>query len=175
MAARHATALWGKPWVSIRDNALSATLQTDAALTLETAKLKICQREAVHEQQRELKGAENGRPGNVDNVHSRRRPNYSDKRVESSRQRETGSGARRGKQRDKQCSRCGKGQHPRDKCPAREATCHSCQEERALQLTVSFQVSRSTHLRVPGQPEHRIPRCSLYLAESSMVCRHPVQ
>ena len=72
--------------VGIRDNALSATLQTDAALMLETAKFKIRQLEAVHEQQRELKGAENRRPGNVDNVQSRMSPNYSDKRVESSRQ-----------------------------------------------------------------------------------------
>ena len=115
--------------VGTRDNALSATLQTDTVLTLETAKLKIRQSEAVQEQQRELKGAESGRPGNVDNVHSRRRPNYSDKRVESSRQRETSSGTAREKQRDKQCSRCGKGQHPRDKCPAREATCHNCQRK----------------------------------------------
>ena len=40
--------------VGIRDNALSATLQTDTALTLETAKLKIRQGEAAHEQRRKL-------------------------------------------------------------------------------------------------------------------------
>ena len=26
----------------------------------------------------------------------------------------------------KQFTRCGKGQHPKDKCPAKEATCHHC-------------------------------------------------
>ena len=29
----------------------------------------------------------------------------------------------------KQCTRCGKEQHPRDKCPAKEATCHKCQKK----------------------------------------------
>ena len=44
--------------VGIRDTALSEQLQIDADLTLDKAKRKIRQREAVHEQQRELKGAE---------------------------------------------------------------------------------------------------------------------
>ena len=57
--------------VGIRDSALSETLQTDAKLTLETAKTKIRQREAVHEQQLELKGAQGGAPGNLDNLQSR--------------------------------------------------------------------------------------------------------
>ena len=42
--------------VGIRDTALSEKLQMDSALTLESAKKLIRQREAVHEQQRALKG-----------------------------------------------------------------------------------------------------------------------
>ena len=29
----------------------------------------------------------------------------------------------------KQCTRCGKGQHPKDKCPAKEAACYRCQRK----------------------------------------------
>ena len=42
--------------VGIRDCSLSEKLQLDPPLTLETAKKSICQREAVHEQQKVLKG-----------------------------------------------------------------------------------------------------------------------
>ena len=112
--------------VGIRDSALSKTLQTDAALTLETAKTKIRQHEAVHRQQQELKGAESGKPGNLDDVHSCRRSNHSDRRGDSSCPRETSSAA---KSKQRQCTRCGKGHHPREKCPAREATCHRCQRK----------------------------------------------
>ena len=87
--------------VGIRDGMLSETLQTNAALTLETAKTKICQREAVHQQQRELKGAKSRKPGNLDDVHSRRRLNHSNRRGESRHPRETSSAAK-GKQ--KQCT-----------------------------------------------------------------------
>jgi len=44
--------------VGICDNALSKHLQLNPKLTLETAKKAICQHEAVHEQQRELKGVQ---------------------------------------------------------------------------------------------------------------------
>ena len=44
--------------VGIRDNALSKRLQLNPKLTLETAKKAIRQHEAVHEQQRELKGVQ---------------------------------------------------------------------------------------------------------------------
>ena len=43
--------------VGIRDAVLSQLLQFDADLTLETAKKKIRQREAVGEQNKELKGS----------------------------------------------------------------------------------------------------------------------
>ena len=44
--------------VGIRDNSLSESLQTDPDLTLEKAKTKIRQKEAVREQQQTLKGAD---------------------------------------------------------------------------------------------------------------------
>ena len=46
--------------VGIRDTALSQQLQLNAELTLDKAKTKVRQREAVGEQQRELKGASEG-------------------------------------------------------------------------------------------------------------------
>ena len=42
----------------------------------------------------------------------------------------TNSQAKRGSSKNsknpKNCSRCGKGPHPRDQCPAKDATCHKC-------------------------------------------------
>ena len=43
--------------VGIRDAVLSQQLQLDAELSLDKAKRKICQREAVGEQHKDLKGA----------------------------------------------------------------------------------------------------------------------
>ena len=114
--------------VGIRDSTLSERLQTDAALTLETAKTRIRQREAVHEQQLVLKGADSAKPGNLDALYDppgRRRPRRSEQHEESSRPRESGARGRR----DKQCTRCGTGQHTWAKCPAKDATCHRCQRK----------------------------------------------
>ena len=48
--------------VGIRDSSLSECLQLDANLTLEKAKTAIRQKEAVHEQQKILKGDSNSNP-----------------------------------------------------------------------------------------------------------------
>ena len=95
--------------VGIRDGALSERLQMDAELTLEKAKKAVRQREAVQEQQRELKGKgtvsskldalRSGSPG------TRRTP----------RQRGSWQQSRGGRaEKTKQCMRCGKDAHPRD-------------------------------------------------------------
>ena len=97
--------------VGIQDAALSQLLQLDAELTLEKAKKRVRQREAVAEQQQALKGTAGGAI-NLDGIHSRR--------AQQSR------AAASGRQ---QCTRCGKGQHPRDRCPAKEATCYRCQKK----------------------------------------------
>jgi hypothetical protein len=100
--------------VGIRDAALSQQLQLDAKLTLETAKLKVRQREAVSEQQKELK-ATAGAATTLGEVRPRRPLNNRN----------------RGKDRDhkssmtKSCSWCGKESHPRDRCPAKDAICHN--------------------------------------------------
>ena len=110
--------------VGIRDAALSERLQTDAELTLEKAKKTIRQREAVHEQQRVLKGAE---PTSLETVQYSRSSN---RRLRGSQQQggrsksKTPSDTRRNK-----CTRCGKDAHPREKCPAKDAECHRCKRK----------------------------------------------
>ena len=61
--------------VGIHSNALSEKLQLDTKLTLETANTTIHQKEAVHEQQQTLKGAESASSlsGNVDAIGNRRK------------------------------------------------------------------------------------------------------
>ena len=76
--------------VGIRDSALSERLQMDADLTLEKAKKQIRQREAVHQQQRELKGAEQP---SLEALHSSQRSSSERPR------RDAGRGRGRGKSR----------------------------------------------------------------------------
>ena len=59
--------------VGIRDNSLSEHLQLDAELTLEKAKTKIRQREAVHEQQNILSGTDTPKLDEVRSYGDRRR------------------------------------------------------------------------------------------------------
>ena len=97
--------------VGIKDSALSESLQIDADLTLEKAKKRIRQREAVQEQQQLLKG---GTSSTLEEIRSHRgcfknRP--------------------RAKPSPKQCTRCGKELHSRDKCPARDVMCNRCQKK----------------------------------------------
>ena len=110
--------------VGIRDAALSERLQTDAELTLEKAKKTIRQREAVHGQQRVLKGAE---PTSLETVQYSRSSN---RRLRGSQQQggrsksKTPSNTRRNK-----CTRCGKDACPREKCPSKDAECHRCKRK----------------------------------------------
>ena len=119
--------------VVIRDTALSQKLQLDADLTLEKAKRNICQREAVSEQQRIL-----GAPEEmcVDQLRYRnrkylprgKRPQthaHHACRPDVPIRTKTAGSERTGKT----CSRCGRGSHPRDKCPAKDAVCHKCDKK----------------------------------------------
>ena len=109
--------------VGIRDTPLSERLQLDADLTLEKAKKAIRQREAVHEQQNILSGTDTP---SLEAVHS----NGSRRRNQQYRgNRSSGAGKGRQKPTAKQCSRCGKEQHAREKCPAKDATCHKCRKK----------------------------------------------
>ena len=100
--------------VGIQDATLSQLLQLDAELTLEKAKERVRQREAVAVEQKALKGPAGGAIS-LDGIHSRHRQQS----------RAVASGRPTGKP----CTRCGKGQHPRDRCPAKEVTCYRCQKK----------------------------------------------
>ena len=114
--------------VGIRDSALSQRLQLNAELTLEKAKINVCQQEAVGEQQQVLRGPANSGPS-LDELQPHR------------------NGCPRGRfscpkrsgnvptvpTQSKPCQRCGKGQHPREKYPAKDATCHKCQKKGRFQ------------------------------------------
>ena len=112
--------------VGIRDSSLSERLQLDSDLTLEKAKKAIRQREAVKEQQRELTVTE----ANVAEVQSKRLD--SRRRTRSSLARgQTASQAniprpRHPQQQQRNCTRCGKGAHKKDSCPAKDTKCHRC-------------------------------------------------
>ena len=107
--------------VGIRDGSLSERLQLDPELTLEKAKTLVRQCEAVHEQQALLRSGPKQELA-VDSV--RRRPPF--KNRGPNKMARKGS---RSSDSSKQCSRCGKGPHPRQSCPAKEVVCHNCKKE----------------------------------------------
>ena len=109
--------------VGIRDSALSEKLQLDADLTLEKAKKSIRQREAVHEQQQTLKGAENAAtPTGSVNAIINKRPQFR----RNPRRRSDGQKPAKQPSTGEKCGRCGRERHSRDKCPAKDAQCHNC-------------------------------------------------
>ena len=95
--------------VGIRDTALSAKMQMDSTLTLETAKKSIRQREALHDQQQALKGASERAPSNLETILPQ--PNLIDRRNRREQRSSRDFGRYRStpatKGRGKQCSRCG--------------------------------------------------------------------
>ena len=118
--------------VGIRDTTLSERLQMDPKLTLESAKKAIRQREAVHEQQRALRGGDS----QVDAIHPRR-----SRTTDANRKRGRGKFAehrnpgnpsntpsKASTHDGAKCGRCGRERHPREKCPAKDAKCHNCQK-----------------------------------------------
>ena len=116
-------------FVGIRDSSLSERLQLDPNLTLEKAKKSIRQREAVHEQQGILSGTE---PPSLDAVRSSKerglgRPRDRRDRREQRTRPVTARGGARQRSSPKQCTRCGKEPHARDRCPAKNETCNKCQ------------------------------------------------
>ena len=104
--------------IGIRDSALSEQLQIDPDLTLEEAKKNIRQHKTVHEQQRELKGTE---------------ATSTVREVQARRKHPTKGSTKKSKAKPlpqaKQCTRCGGLQHPKEKCPAKEAVCHRCKKK----------------------------------------------
>ena len=109
--------------VGIRNGQLSERLQLDPDLTLEKAKKVIRQQEAVHQQQETLKGSSVSK-GDLDEARFGGR--YRGKSGHGTR--EPGPSGRESHKRcnKKRCTRCGKEQHPREKCPAKDSICHKC-------------------------------------------------
>ena len=107
--------------VGIRDLALSEKMQTDSALTLESAKKLVRQKEAAREHRKELQEDtptlnklyvgkipyQSGVPMRKGRSHKQQRRTHEDK-----------------------CRRCGKQRHsPGERCPAIGATCHTCHKK----------------------------------------------
>ena len=99
--------------VGLRDHKLSEKLQLDAELTLEKALAKARQHEAVKAQQPVLRGHKSE---SVDVVKTK--PQWSNKGDKKSVTKTTSQ--------QQQCKQCGRDNHPRDNCPARDAVCHKC-------------------------------------------------
>ena len=115
--------------VGIRNQALSQQLQMDSELTLERTKKRIRQQEAVKDQQRQLTNREETQ---LDDVRfrgrqSKLRPDRGDSRGTNAGK--ARNGAVGGRQAGKPCGRCGKGTHPKEKCPAKDAICYKCRKK----------------------------------------------
>ena len=107
--------------LGIRDEALSQQLQLDADLTLDKAKTKVLQQEAVGEQQQTLKGTLPDSSLHTIQSKRKRRGKYSPRKPSGPKGVPAHGQGLSGK-----CTRCGKEAHPRDKCPARDSICHRC-------------------------------------------------
>ena len=95
--------------VGIRDSVLSERMQMDPDLTLENAKKMVRQKEAVKEQQQDLKCDVGGtQENNIDRVKLR-----SKEREKFTQEERSGS----------KCHRCGKRAHPFEHCPAKDVRC----------------------------------------------------
>ena len=135
--------------VGIRDRRLSERLQLDSELTLEKAKRAIRQSGAVQGQQHELKGTTTEPSSSLDKLQTgtyKQARNAYGRRPQS----EGGKKRRQPSIPSKSCTRCGKGSHPRDKCPAKDAVCHRCNRKGHFMsccLTKSLsEVSHDGHL-----------------------------
>ena len=103
--------------VGIRDQAQSERLQMDAGLTLEKAKTLVRQCKAVHKQQILLKHGQKD-----DKSINFLRQSVPSKGKVLPRNRSQAPAPR---QTQSKCSRCGRGPHTQQQCPARDAECHN--------------------------------------------------
>ena len=108
--------------VGIRDKALSQRLQMDSELTLEKAKTLSCQREAIQEQQVLLNSTPTTRE--IDFVRRGKGPDKKSHQSRKSSNTSTLSPPHKSK-----CTRCGRGPHSRQQCPANSVECHKCKKK----------------------------------------------
>jgi hypothetical protein len=97
-------------------------------------KSKYVRGKTIREQSSVLKGEGEGN-GRLEELHSLHR------RQKKPASKGTGTYRGRGDKKTpstKSCTRCGKGAHSREKCPARDAICHSCKKKGHFSLTKPF-------------------------------------
>ena len=102
--------------IGIRDGQLSERLQLESDLTLQKAEKLVQQQQAVQEQQVTLKQHCSNYTESRDTPPSRH----------TSEEAFTGTETPSTQSSWQKCRRCGRGSHPRQDCPARDATCHRC-------------------------------------------------
>ena len=132
--------------VGIRDQALSGHLQLDSTLTLEKAKTLTRQREAVHEHQVFLSSGTSGQPSQVDAIKHKgifKRSNTNDRRNQAA----TGASPNPAGQA-KNCTRCGRGPHSRNSCPAKDATCDACKKKGHFKSIQTIQTLLFKHMAI---------------------------
>ena len=102
--------------VGLLDGKLAERFQMDQKLTLVKAINGARHAEAVKKQQSVVRGDDPSPSPNIDAVGRRKgnaRPNQKQTKPEQV----------------KKCGRCGKSAHPKNACPARDATCHKCRKK----------------------------------------------
>ena len=130
--------------VGLRDASLSEKLQLDAELTLDKAVTRVHQDETVKKHQSVLRGEGAVKPeAPVGTVH-KARPRRSNP-PPGTRQR-GGVATTRNPSMGGVCSRCGKSLlHDRQRCPARDATCHKCRKRGHYQRVCKSAKVRTVH------------------------------
>ena len=114
--------------VGIRDLKLSATLQSDKHLTLETAVEKVRQKSSIKKQQELLFGAtSNSAEADADAVYGRKPPQRQPYRPGGKSYQNTCTKPKSQQEDQSACGRCGaKPYHVRIQCPASRAVCNTC-------------------------------------------------
>ena len=142
--------------IGIRDGQLSERLQMESDLTLQKAEKLVRQRAAVSQQQKALKTPVENKPQLEATKQQRRATRTPQHRLPP--QRTTCTQSRAQPQIPK-CRRCGKTSHPRQHCPARDATCHRCKRQghyatQCLSKTVAQVTSEMQELTTTDQNDH---------------------
>ena len=112
--------------VGIRDSALLEKIAARCHTHARIGEESIRQKEAVHEQQQSLKSAESTSSAtNMESIDKKKRDNRHPCRSRRSGNQAQGKSNAKAAAGDKY-GRCGRERHSREKCPAKDAQCHSC-------------------------------------------------
>ena len=113
--------------VGVRNGALSERMQYEAGLTLEKAKQMARQKEAIAEQNSQLRGdGSKQSPIVIEQVKGNLSSQPQQRRRDSIARSDNGRGRGTAPRRPK-CTRCGRSKHQNGaRCPAKDAPCHKC-------------------------------------------------